>query len=197
MALITKGITMTWDKTKNAGRPTALYIENAFPEGNVLPGDFGDFAPVGGVFTFHNLQEIGEISMTGAGSSGYDQIEVTTLADHKHKYVDGLLADDSTGANEITMKFLFSPALFTIFKEIIKKEGAEDIEIVGSAEEITDENKQFISRNSIYTITIPGGGKFEVEGTFSNLKMDTSATNSALTFTVGLNVADIEYSYQN
>ena len=193
MALNTKGISMTWEEAKNANRPTAWYInEVAFPTGVTPTGDWANFAPVEGVFTFHNLQEIGEISMTGAGAGNYDQIEVTTLADHKHKYIDGLLADDSNGSNEISLTFLFSPALFTIFKEIIKKESA-DIEIVEKAEDITDNTKQFISRNSLYTIAIPNGGKFNVEGTFTNLTMGSATTNAALTFTVSLNVHNIEY----
>lgn len=176
MALITKGIAMTWAETANTGKPSYAAI-NA-----LMKDDTNHYRE--GVFTFYNLMEIGEINANpGAASSGYDQIEVTTLADSRHMFVNGLVANDADSSNQITFKFLYEPKLFGMFDELIKGEG-----YVEEAE---------IAPESIYNITIPNGGKFTVTGSFSDLKLDSAAVNSALTFTVALNVADIDFSKTN
>lgn len=175
MALITKGISMTWDETVNATRPSSTVI-SLIKTGNPHYKD--------GVFTFYNLMEIGEIGVNSAGASGYDQIEVTTLADHKHMFVDGLLANNSDSADEITLKFLFTPELFDTVNKIVELEG-NDLAF--------DSTSGLTARESIYKFNIPNGGAFTVEGTFANLKMDSAAVNSALTFTVALKVASISY----
>lgn len=180
MALITKGITMTWDETANnstSGSPSYT-IMTALAKNDTT--HYSD-----GVFTFYNLMEIGEINANpGAASSGYDQIEVTTLADSRHMFVNGLVANDSGSVNEITLKFLYEPKLFELFNEIIIAEGLMEAD-------------GLVDAASTYLIKIPNGGKFTVKGTFGNLKLDSATVNSALTFTVGLKVTDIEFSKTN
>ena len=175
MALITKGITMTWDETANSNKPSHT-IMTALGKNDTA--HYSD-----GVYTFYNLMEIGEINANpGAASSGYDQIEVTTLADSKHMFVNGLVANDAGSVNEITLKFLYEPKLFNLLNEIIIAEGImEEDGVVDAA--------------STYLIKIPNGGKFTVKGTFGNLKLDSATVNSALTFTVGLKVTDIEFNH--
>ena len=122
---------------------------------------------------FPNLQEIGEINFNGAGGS-YDQIEVTTLADAKHVYTDGLIADNASGSNEISFKFLYDPELFKTFKTVM------DEEAKGEAEEHNE-----------WIITIPEGSVFTITGDIASLKMDSVSTNSALTFTMSVAVREI------
>lgn len=121
---------------------------------------------------FPNLQEIGEISFAGAGGS-YDQIEVTTLADTRHVYTDGLIADSSS-SNEITFKFLYDPELFKLFKDMM---GAEEADTSGE--------------HSEWVVSIPEGGTFTITGDLASLKLDSVSTNSVLTFTLTISVREV------
>lgn len=123
---------------------------------------------------FPNLQEIGEIAFSGAGGS-YDQIEVTTLADHKHQYIDGLIADSTSGSNEISFKFLYDPKLFNAFKSTMELE----------------ESGTYTKSNQ-YIVKIPEGGTFTITGDISSLTMGSITTNTALTFTLGIAVRNID-----
>lgn len=122
---------------------------------------------------FPHLQEIGEIAFNGAGGS-YDQIEVTTLADAKHVYTDGLIADDASGSNEISFKFLYDPDLFKVFKNVMDEEGEGESDT-----------------HNTWVIKIPEGGTFTITGDIASLKMDTVSTNNALTFTMSIAVREI------
>lgn len=182
MALITKGIKFTTTESKNSG------VNGLHPIMNVLFDGTEEFEALGnidenGVFTFPGVQEIGALNMAAGVSNGFDQIEVTTLADHKHVYVDGLKADDSTGSNQITMKFLYHPVLFKAFKNLLEEE-------TRFGEGLSGMNYKDI--NSIYEIAIPEGGAFELEASIASLAMDSISTNSAVTFTVTFNVAGID-----
>lgn len=90
MAVITKGVQL-WYKQED-GLP--IEGEKDSTKGILLPG----------------LQEFGDVTSTAGGAASRDKIEVTTLADDRHMYVDGLIAEDE--ANEIEFKFLFNEALF-------------------------------------------------------------------------------------
>ena len=160
MAYISKGLTLALDENSGAPSLAALiaYFDAMSITDNIFP----------------NLQEIGEISIAGAGGS-YDQIEVTTLADAKHVYVDGLIADADSGANEISFKFLYEPTLFKAFKDAMK---AETDNANGS--------------HGKYNIAIPSGGTFKLTADIGSIKLDSISTNSALTFTLALAVREIE-----
>jgi hypothetical protein len=123
---------------------------------------------------FPNLQEIGEISFAGAGGS-YDQIEVTTLADTRHVYTDGLIADDSSASNEIAFKFLYEPELFKLFKDMMSAEENEKVE-----------------GHNEWIVSIPEGGTFTISGDMSSLKLDSVSVNSALTFTLAVAVKEVK-----
>lgn len=155
MAYISKGLTLGFTgQGAGAGAVTA-YLTDIASE------------------TFPNLQEIGEISFNGAGGS-YDQIEVTTLADSKHVYTDGLIADDENSGNEITFKFLYDPDLFKLFKDVMDAEGESEDDT-----------------HNTWVVKIPEGGTFTITGDIASLKMDTVSTNSALTFVLAIAVREI------
>lgn len=124
---------------------------------------------------FPNLQEIGEISLSGSAAGGYDQIEVTTLADTRHVYTNGLIADSDSSSNEITFKFLYDPELFKLFKDMM------------SAEELADKD----AKKSEWIVSIPEGGTFTIAGDIASLAMDSISTNSALAFTLTVAVDKI------
>lgn len=162
MAYISKGLQLIYAAAINTGVAAALggdYFDVHTELNHIFPG----------------LQEIGSINIAGAGGS-YDQIEVTTLADNKHMYVDGLIADSST-SNEITCKFLYDPELFKAFKDSMVHEGSGNY--VNSAD---------------YVVVIPEGGYFTVNASLASVALDTVSTNSALTFSVTFAVREIEMS---
>lgn len=162
------GLTIELDDTHNSGAFNALIQYPAFKglnTGYILPG----------------LQEIGEVVISGKTSSGFDQIEVTTLSDVRHVYVDGLIANDSNSDNALSLKFLYDPDLFKCFKLAMDQEGNELDPLFGVPGK--------------YHIHIPEGGKFTIDGTISSLNMGSVSTNSALTFTVNLAVSNIALDY--
>ena len=168
MAFISKGAELVFNTKVNTSSTTSagevIMIGDAIQ--NTL--EENDWA-------FPGLQEIGAINIAGAGGS-YDQIEVTTLADNKHKYVDGLIADASSNSNQIACKFLYDPELFKAFNDIL------DVEMSGKYKE-----------HSAYAITIPeNGGYFAIEADIASVQMESITTNNALTFTVTFAVHDIE-----
>lgn len=167
MALISKGAELIFDNKKNDSGSAAF---DAFIESNT------EFAQIlnKNNWAFPGLQEIGAINIAGAGGS-YDQIEVTTLADIRHRYVDGLIADTGANNNQIACKFLYDPAIFKAFTVCLENE------MEGEFEEKT----------GIYIINIPDGGHFELEASIASVNMDTITTNSALTFSVNFAVKDI------
>lgn len=163
MALITKGLTLEFAANNPYNTPMEQYWDVYGTEGEtkmILPG----------------LQEVGEISIAGAGGGSYDQIEVTTLADHKHQFVDGLMAEAENSANSIDFKFLYDPILFAALTETSKLESKADRE--GS-------NK--------WIVAIPNGGEFTLTGEIAAIKLDTASVNSALTFVLTLAVREIAH----
>lgn len=162
MAYISKGLTLAYNPVDGAATGA---LENYFDEIGASDKK-----------VFPNLQEIGEISFAGAGGA-YDQIEVTTLADNKHKYVDGLIADSDSASNEISFKFLYEPKLFSALKSTMELEESDTY-----------------TKSNQWMIEIPEGGKFTFSGDISSLAMDTISTNSALTFALVIAVREIDMS---
>jgi hypothetical protein len=114
-----------------------------------------------------DLQEIGDLG-TGA-SAERDQIEVTTLADDRHVYAEGLLVD--TEFDSIDFKFLYTPTSFGLFKEVVK------------LQQLISAYGEYIT----YNILVPGLGEdkdsvFKIKGT-SAIKFDGVGVNGALTMT--------------
>ena len=162
MALISKGIRLF--ANHEAHVLTELYVEGL---GTQLLG----------------LQEIGELAGIGAGSNR-DKIEVTTLADDKHMYVDGIQAESDASA--ISFKFLFSDELFTFLKGIATSENA-----TRSGE---DDGEL-----TTYTVQIPAGVEkyhnFAFKGYISDLKVDSASVNSAITMSMSLTpVEEIKFT---
>lgn len=129
------------------------------------------------------LQEIGELSGIGAGGAR-DQIEVTTLADDKHMYVDGIQSESNAGA--ISFKFLFDDSLFVSLKALAQNESSI------RAGEISGEL-------TTYTVQLPAGveknHKFTFKGYISDLKVDGASVNSAITMSMSLTpVEEIKFT---
>lgn len=167
MAFISTGAKLIWNGNSNSDTAAGnvMFVGEAID--NLMGADS----------SFPGLQEIGAINIAGAGGS-YDQIEVTTLADNKHVYVDGLISDASSGSNEISCKFLYEPILFKAFKDILDEESNPG------------EKKPYAN----YVISIPEGGHFKINAAISSVNLETVSTNSALTFTVSFAVREIEMS---
>lgn len=165
MAFITKGITLYHNGV--AGGP-----EISFEGKGTKNESFGYAIP--------GLQEVGELTAGSASSGGFDKIEVTTLADSKHEYVNGLIADEGD-ASAITFTLLFNPSLYDGFLDVIKAERSASPAYAGIG--------------STYNVIIPSGGVFEITG-MSSIKVNSSAVNAAMTMVLTVTpTAEIEFNY--
>ena len=171
MAYISKGLTLEFAKDNPRRGAMSAYWQTLVTAGKaeadskmILPG----------------LQEVGALTIVGAASGSYDQIEVTTLADSKHQYVDGLMTDADNGDNTIDFKFLYDPDLFQAF--------------VGTAS--LDGSANFDTYNT-WIVEIPEGGQFHLVATIASVNMDSVSTNSALTFVATLKIHEISYQRNN
>ena len=161
MALISKGIELYFIQGSMAGPAPAGVTKDETVGGYVLSG----------------LQEVGELAGLGAGVSR-DKIEVTTLADDKHVYVDGIQSDSEMSG--ITFKFLFDTKLFTFFKNL-----ADYQQTLISTGDVLDDS---------FKVRIPTGknediitySTFTMEANVTDLKMDSAGVNAALTMSVTL-----------
>lgn len=156
MAVITKGIQLLFAGDTNGSQ--------------VVSTDCGWTRVGSETYLIPDLQEVGDL--VGAQGGSRDKIEVTTLADDKHVYVDGLLSEEN--ADGIEFKLLYSPKSYKNFLDIIENEKK------GS--------------NSNYTLTIPASqnkqSQFKMEAT-SAIKVDSAGVNSAMTMTLTLTPADV------
>lgn len=179
MAYISKGIEMYYKGvTEVNSLPSdlqAVYAEvsagiaNMFVDGTATA--LGRLIP--------NLQEIGDL---GSGASAErDKIEVTTLADDKHVYTDGLLTDSEF--DSIDFKLLYTPKDYAAFIQIIEWERA--LSVAGI--------------NSVYSVRIPNiedenSSVFTIKGV-SSIKLDGTSYNGALTMTLTLTPKEeVEFS---
>lgn len=165
MALFTRGIALWYKESVSSGlKATVPGATTSEAWGTMLDG----------------LQEVGELSAGAGASAGYDKIEVTTLMDNKHQYIDGLMADEGE-ASSIDFTFLYDKDLYAAFLEIAENEASYQ----GASGEY---------KGSKYFVTIPHtSGVFStVEGENSvfaitgltSAKVNGAAVNGAMTMTV-------------
>lgn len=178
MALFTKGIGLWFKESSDPN----LNIKFAKPA--ATNEKWGDLIP--------GLQEVGELSAGSASSAGYDKIEVTTLADSKHEYIDGLIADAGE-ASSIDFTFLYDKDIYATF-----------LEIAGD-ESVYDPANESGHKGSLYYVTIPHtsgaltanestNSSFEIYG-LTSVKVNSAAVNSALTMTVTITpVKEIKFT---
>lgn len=162
MALISKGIKLyinpkqmgpDWNDTHQT--PHATY-------GYELPG----------------LQEIGELSLFGGGQSR-DKIEITTLADDKHVYTDGLISEsDQPG---ITFKFLFDASLFEFFKN-----HQEYVDLMAS----TPDAPATRAEQNVWFVVLPDGSAYKLLADITDAKLDGAGVGAALTMSMTLTPFD-------
>lgn len=169
MALWTKGITLTYDVAANDETGSL----NAFSSYAIALKALKPELVADDVLTFPDLIDIGELNISGAGGS-YDQIEITTLADNKHKYMDGLIADGENAGNEIAFTFLYEKSLFTAFNEALRNQ-----------ETYEGDN------HDVFKIVIPNGNTFQITADIASLALNQVNVNEALKFVVSLAIRDI------
>lgn len=138
------------------------------------------------------LQEVGELQAGAAASAGYDKIEVTTLMDNKHQYIDGLLADEGE-ASSIDFTLLYDKDIYAGLLEAAESESGYDAAALGSF------------KGSKYFVTIPHtSGKFStntsensvfaIQG-LTSVKVNGASVNGAMTMTLTVTpVAPIEFT---
>jgi hypothetical protein len=158
MAFISKGIELFH---KGVGGNPATALKNM--TGAVVDETYG--------VRIDGLQEVGELS-AGSAAGGFDKIEVTTLQDRKHVYVNGLVADEGD-ADSITFTMLYDPTLYEAILGIQEMEQSYT-------------NGSFLG--SEYYVTIPNPtaenadkvSAFRIRG-MSGIKLNSASVNAALT----------------
>lgn len=162
MALISKGIELYLKTTTVGGQsitafPLPIGVTPSLSDGQYIP----------------NLQEVGELAAGGAAER--DKIEVTTLADDKHTFVDGIQAESEYEG--ITFKLLYDASVYSTLNDWAT----------------TLEENETIPE---WVVAIPSGGKFGIKGKYA-LKFDGAAVNAALTMTLTITPAEeITFSAQ-
>jgi hypothetical protein len=156
MAVISKGI--------------QLYCESF--EGNTFEGattdeTYGILLP--------GLQEVGALSGLKT-TSERDKIEVTTLADDKHVYAEGILVDSEM--ETIDFKFLYDKDVFEFLR----------VEANAMADSVNGEKVKWTVRIPVaYSETgAPTYATFQMHADITSLKMDGASVNSALTMSLTL-----------
>lgn len=153
MAFITKGIRLIHCGTAQGDKfsdtlPGAIKVT----DGVIIPG----------------LQEVSELQ-AGNVASEYDKIEITTLADARHVYTNGLL-----GSNEydsLSFTFLYDPQVYGALVELSRNE----------ASSMNENGLEYYG--SKFIVEIPNGSnysKFTITG-LSTVKLNSASVNSALT----------------
>jgi hypothetical protein len=159
MAVISRGIELYCKSILGNKLSTSTFDDTL---GNLLPG----------------LQEIGELNGLAA-SSEREKIEITTLADDKHVYAEGILTESENETIDFT--FLYEPKLFAFLK----------LEAKDMADNTTGEK-------DTWTIVIPtptelserGTTKFTMQADVVGLKVNGTGVNSALTMSLTLKPVD-------
>ena len=156
MALFTKGISLWFKESSQSGfkiNLTGAEVNETW--GTKIPG----------------LQEVGELQAGARVGAGYDKIEVTTLNDIEHKYIDGLKAD-AGDADSISFTMLYDPDVYAAFVSIATCELGPDSEE---------------TKGSLYYVTLPKGdgqnSVFEIRG-LTSAKVNGASVNGALTMSV-------------
>jgi hypothetical protein len=159
MAVISKGIELYVDSFQgNALGSSSAKVEGL---GYLLPG----------------LQEVGELSGLATGSER-EKIEVTTLADDKHVYTEGILVENE--ADTIDFTFLYDTQVFKYLQ--------------GEARDMATFNNK-----DSWTVRIPisydDNGKatyttFTFDADIVSLKVNSTSVNSAVTMSLTLKPAE-------
>lgn len=162
MALISKGIKLYW-KAEGMQGPTP-YVSKVLEQHT--HETYG--------WEMIGLQEIGELSEFGGGLSR-DKIEITTLADDRHVYTEGLIAESDMAG--ISFKFLFDADLFSWFKA-----NQEFIETAVNSE------GELYTREGMghWYVVLPDGTYFKMFATITDAKVDGAGVGAALTMTLTL-----------
>ena len=127
----------------------------------------------------YGLQEIGDLSQVEG--SGRDKIEITTLADDKHVYTDGILAD--SGNDGIEFKFLFDAKLYKGFVEQSKSEKSQGLPSTwGLYIPVGVTNVGNQSQTTYCKFTIKA---------MCSVSVDGAGVNSAMTMTVTLSPTEV------
>lgn len=159
MAVISKGIELYCKSCSGRKFNTETYDTTL---GDLLPG----------------LQEIGELNGLAA-SSEREKIEITTLADDKHVYTDGILTESENDTIDFT--FLYEPKLFKFLQG-----------------EANDMASGLYGSKDTWTIQIPtpaniddtSKAKFSMQADIVGLKVNSTGVNSALTMSLTLKPVD-------
>ena len=128
-------------------------------------------------YLVNGLQEIGELNGI-AGGAEREKIEVTTLKDDRHVYVDGIIADSDTEA--IEFKLLYDAPLFKKIKDSI---GAALLSGVKEKFVLSSNREDGEKSGTVYKVE-----DFTAFATWSGsvtgIKVDSVAVNSAITMTL-------------
>lgn len=162
MAVITKGIELYW-----VSHPSG---DIGFTSQNKVEGKG---------YLLAGLQEIGDL--VGTQGAERDKIEITTLADDKHVYTDGLIAEAENDG--IEFKFLFDKDLYKGFVDTAASEA----------------NTSQPSTWALYIPTGVTGDSGAATATYSSfdivancaVKVDGAGVNSAMTMTVTLTPTEV------
>lgn len=183
MAVISKGLEL-WI-SDSLGSDVAYKSFDAATKAVVKTNTIADYDSAD-YFLAIGLQEIGELNGLGTGVER-EKIEVTTLKDDRHVYVDGIIADADTDG--IEMKFLYDVELFNSFKALAEL-AADDDNVGYTAQFMLSADRADEVRNESSTATLITNDVASVEafatweGKVSGVKLDSVAVNSALTMTV-------------
>lgn len=128
-------------------------------------------------FLVNGLQEIGELNGIDGGAER-EKIEVTTLKDDRHVYVDGIIADSDTEAIEFTL--LYDAALFKKIKASI-----EATLFAGEKEKFVLSSDREDGEKSGSTYTVDEFTAFASwSGAVTGIKVNSVSVNSAITMTL-------------
>lgn len=128
----------------------------------------------------NGLQEVGELNGL-ATAAEREKIEVTTLKDDRHVYVDGIIADSDTEA--IEFKLLYDAKLFNALKDAAEAALNFDGEKDKFALSIDRADGTFASNT--YTVDEEDFKGFASwTGVITGIKLDSVSVNSALTMTL-------------
>lgn len=155
MALISKGIQLFY-----------AYGELSGPGFKTEAPDMGTNA-----YELVGLQEIGELSGLGTATSR-DKIEITTLADDRHVFTDGLIADAGDMAG-ISFKLLFDATDFDAIQNHAEWEQTK----IGNGEK---------AKLGSWIVRLSDGTKFTMKATVTDIKLDGAGVNAALTMSLTL-----------
>lgn len=149
MATISKGITLSWAEG-GVDLPTGEFASNGKP-----------------AVLLTNLLEIPEV---GAAESGFEQIDITTLADSKFVYMNGL---ETTGEPEaLEFKFLYEKEQFKALEK-----GGEN-----KHGEVMSDNVMYAHQ---WTITLPDGSTCKFVGKH-NVRLEGVGVNAAITYILSI-----------